>query len=793
MLRNYFKIAFRTLWKNRLFTGINLLGLSLGLASVGVLILFVQRGITFDTFHENTDQIYLVQTETRDGRYNQTVHPILGQLVKTYPEIEDGTHFQGWYDLWIGYKGKDAQGDTKFVDPGFLSIFTFKLKYGNPQTALKDRQSIVISQQISESLFGNKNPVGETVSVNDTLNFKVTGVLEKIPENSSLQFDVLAPIAFLEADKSFANNADWYNTFSNVYLKLRKDADVAKFQKQMPAFAKAHFGTADADRGVHIAPLKEYIHTENPGFKWMIYGAILIAGFILLIISINLLNLNTSIAFTRAKEVAVRKVTGSTLKQILFQFWTESGIVLIASLLLSIVFAVTYLVPEFNEFRQGRMQLVLSWERDYVTLVVLAGVISLIAVIAGTYPALYLNKLDLRDTIKGKLSNKAGGRGWTRSTLIVVQFVIAFALAIGAITVRKQVSFMRQAKPGYEHSNVVVVSTDLQFKNEKAARSQFKSILDGLNQDSRVQSFVTSSVVPTKYWGNYNMYLPEKETSKEVRFRHLGSGARYAETYGIQIVEGREFSDEIDKDGKNNPVIINESAMKALGWKTAVGKRLRQKNNTEVYTVVGVMKDFHYQELKDKIEPLLHWYGGPAGINNYLSIRLHDIGQAKKVLSAVEAKMKQIPARKPFSAFYASDALSSQYNHMDGIWKMVNFVSLLSIIIAFAGVFGLITLAANQRTKEVGIRKVLGSGVWEIVYLLSKDFLLLVVIAVIIGSPLAYLFEKNYLQTFEYHISIDWYIYGLVGLFALLLTMLTVGFQSINAALTNPVKSLRSE
>ncbi|MCE6992445.1 ABC transporter permease [Dyadobacter sp. CY323] len=792
MLHNYFKIAFRTLWKNRLFTGINLLGLSLGLASAGVLILFILRGLTWDTFHEDNDQIYFVQTEGKDGRYNQTMHPILGQLVKTYPEIETGTHFQGWNNVWINYKGKDIQRNTKYVDTSFFEVFSFKLKYGDAKTALKRRESIVIDQQVAQALFGEKNPVGENVAVNDTLNFTVTGVLEQVPENSSLQFDVLLPISVLEADKNFAGSADWYNTFSTVYLKLDKNADVTKLGKQFPQFAKAHFGSETKSRKLHILPLTEYIHQENPGFKWMIYGAIAISVFILLIISINLLNLNTAIAFTRAKEVAVRKVTGSTLQQILFQFWTESGIVLAASLGLAILVGVTYLVPQFNEFRQGRMQLVLSWEKDYATFLTLAGMISLIAVIAGTYPAVYLNKLDLRDTIKGKLSNKTSSKGWTRGTLIVVQFVIAFGLVIGAITVRKQVSFMRQADMGFEHRDVLVVSSNLQFRNEELATSQFKPILDELNRDSRVKSVSTSGVVPTKYWSNYNVYLPEGETNKEVRFKHVGAGARYAETYGIKMVEGRDFSDDIDQKGENHPVVINESSMKAMGWKTAVGKRLRQKNNPEVYTVIGVMKDFHYQELKEKIEPLLHWYE-PTGLNSYLSIKLNDIGQAKSILAGLEAKMKKIPARKPFSSFYVTDELSRQYNHLDGIWKMVNFVTILSIVIALAGVFGLVTLAANQRTKEVGIRKVLGATVSEIALLLARDFVILVLLSVLIGLPVAYSFEVSYLQSFDYHTSIGWYTYAMVGVSALLLTLCTVGFQSIRAALMDPVRSLKSE
>jgi len=793
MIKNYLKIALRSLWKNRMFTAINLLGLSLGLASAGVLILFTQRAITFDTFHNDNDQIYFVQTEGKDGRYNQTVYPILDQMVKTFPEIETGTHVQGWNNVWINYKGKDIQGDTKYVDTTFFDVFSFKLLYGNPKIALKKRESILLNQDIANALFGDKNPVGENVTINDTINFTVTGVLAPVPQNSSIQFEVLVPIANLEANENFAKGADWYNTFARVYLKLKKDTDLPKLEAKFPAFAKTHFSDEVKDRKIRIAPLKDYIHYENPSFKWLIYGSVAIASFIVLIISINLVNLNTAISFTRAKEVAVRKVTGSTLRQILIQFWTESGIVLAVSLLISVLFGVSYLVPRFNEFRKERMQLVVSWDQDYVTILTLVGLITLIAVAAGTYPALYLNKLDIRDTIKGKLTNKPQSGGWRRGSLIVLQFVISFGLVIGAVTVRKQISFMRDAKLGFDKTGVVVVQADMQYKNEEAAMSQFKPILDDLNKNANVKSVSTSGVVPTKYWSNYNNYLPEGETDKEIRFKHVGIGARYAETFGIKMLEGRDFSDELDKDQAYKHVVINESAMKALGWKSAVGKRLKQKNNPDVYTVVGVMRDFHYQDLKEKIEPLLHWYEGPAALNSYLTIKFNSIDQAKGVLADLEAKMKNIPSKKPFKFFYLTDEINRQYNHLDGIWKMLNFVTTLSVIIALAGIFGLITLAGNQRTKEVGIRKVLGASVWSIALLLSRDFVVLVLISIVIGVPVGYTFMVKYLASFEYHVKVEWYIFALVAFAALALTVLTVSIQSVRTALMDPVKSLRSE
>lgn len=793
MLKNYFKIAFRTLLKNRMFTAINVLGLSLGLASAGVLILFIQRGVTFDTFHRDNDRIYFVQTADVDGRYNQTVYPILAQLVKTYPEIETGTHVQSWNNVWLNYKGKDLQKQTKYVDSTFFDVFSFQLKYGNRTDALKRKQSIVLGDEVAKALFGERNPVGETVIVEDTLSYTVTGVLEPVPANSSIQFEVLLPISNLESDKGFASGADWYNTFATVYLKLRAGADAHKLQAKFPDFVKTHFHADGRKRKIYIEPLAQYIHYENPAFRWMIYGAMTIAAFIVVIISINMVNLNTAMSFTRAKEVAVRKVTGSTLTQVLAQFWTESALVLVGSLVIAIVFGLFYLVPQFNEFRQGRMQLVVNWQQDSTTFLALMGIIALIAFVAGTVPAAYLNKLDLRDTLKGKISGKPARGNWMQGTLIVIQLVIAIVLVIGAIAVRSQIKFMREADTGFRSDRLVVVMSDLKFKDEQAAVGQFVPMLNELKQKAGIESVATSAVVPTRYWHNYNVYTPEGDDQKEIRLRHVGTSTNYTDTYGISMVEGRDFSESLDRSGDQHPVVINEAARKAFGWTTAVGKRIRQGNNPEVYTVVGVMKNFHYGPLKDRIEPLLHWYDGPASLNSYLTLKFADISQAKSVLAGLEQKMKQIPSKRPFEFFYMQEELSKQYNDLDGIWKMVNFVTLLATVIALAGIFGLISLAASKRTKEIGIRKVLGASVQGIAMLLSGDFVVLLVIALVIGLPLAYLFVVRYLASYEYHVSLPWYVFGIVAVGALLLTIFTVGFQGIKAALTNPVKSLRSE
>lgn len=358
MLTNHLKIALRTLWRNRLFTGINVFGLSVGLACVVVLILFAQKCLTWDSHHANIDRLYYVQTHEKGGEpYNQTVYPLLEQMLRDYPEIETGTHRQGWSDPWIEYKGKSLQENVAYVDSTYLRVFTFPLKYGDAKTALNRKQSVVLGEKMAQNLFGGQNPVGKAVTVNDTIQFTVTGVLEKLPANSSQQFEALMPLTYLRDNPGFRANGDWYNQFANTFILLKPGTDPARLEAKLPQLVKAHYKAEAKNRILTLAPFKSYIHSENPTFKGLIYGSIIIALFLLFIISVNLINLNTASALPRAKEVAVRQVVGATRQTVLRQFWTESGVVVVGALVLAVPVALYFLIPYFNQLRSENMQL----------------------------------------------------------------------------------------------------------------------------------------------------------------------------------------------------------------------------------------------------------------------------------------------------------------------------------------------------------------------------------------------------------------------------------------------------
>ncbi|GAB3943976.1 ABC transporter permease [Spirosoma harenae] len=794
MLKNYLKIAVRTLWRNQLFTTINVLGLSVGLACVVVLILFAQKCLTWDTAHANLDRIYCIQTKHSESDVsNQTVYPLLDQMLRDYPEIETGTHNQNWYYPWIEYKDKSVQEVTSYVDSTFFNVFTFPLKFGDPTTALQNKRSVVLSEKVATNLFGSINPVGKHVTVDDTLQYTVTGVLAPIPSNSSQQFEVLLPTSNLYDVPGFRESADWYNTFATTFILLREGADPARLQAKLPQLVKAHYKTDGQKRTLLVSAYKNFIYTDNPSFPGLIKGAIIIALFLLFIISVNLINLNTASALPRAKEVAMRQVVGATRRLVLGQFWTESGLVVTLSLVLSVAFAIYYLIPNFNQLRSENMQLVINLATDYPTILTVVGVALTVALLAGTYPAIYLMGLKTTEAVKGKLSASPKSGRFRQNSLIVLQFALAVVLILGTIGMREQLKFMKEADLGYDKENVLIFKTDLAFRNGKTALSQGKGILNRLRQNPNVVSFTSTYYTPVSYQNNFNSYYPDGNEKQQVSLRHMGGAVNFTETYRIPMLEGRNFSDMTPADSANNAVVINESAMRAFGWKTAVGKKLRQLNGSTLYTVVGVTKDYHYRNLTDRIGPMLQYYSGPESLSEFLAVRITSPTKAPALIADMEREFKKIPSRRSITYSYLSDDIARAYRSLDNIWRMISFVTIIAILIACAGIFGLISLVARQRTKEIGVRKVLGASVASITTMLSMDFLKLVFLAILIGAPMGWWLGKTVLASFAYHVQIQWWYIALAGVLAILIAFLTVSYQSIKAALVNPVKSLRSE
>ncbi|MGN6194817.1 MAG: ABC transporter permease [Ginsengibacter sp.] len=794
MFKNYFKTAYRQLIKNKLFSAVNIIGLSVGLASIMALSILVYQYVTTNHNLKGIGQMYYLKTSLPNGQqYTQTTYPLLGEIVKSCPQVKAATHIQSWYYPWLKYGNKEFQETTDFVDTGYFKVFQFPFKYGDPATALKNKFSIVLSDEMAQKFFGDINPVGKIITADDTMQLTVTGVLKHVPTNCTINPTILIPTAILESNPDFKQGANWYNTFASDYLRLQKNADVKTLDAQIASIVKLNYSEEQKSNKVYAVPFNKILQEQSNIISVIIKGAIGAGVFILLIILVNLINLNTAGMYARSKEVAVRQMIGGSRKNIIMQFCIENGLVVFISVLFAWLLFSLLLLPVINSMVKDKWgEIETGIAKDYPLIILFAGIGILFTIVAASMPALKLATVKVTDAVKGKITSNNYKGSALRNVFITIQFVLAITLIGVAIIFNRQMSYMKSSSLGFNKDNVAVVNLGLAFRDQKTADARFESILNDLKNNPHVKAVSTNGVVPTAYDQNYNSYV-DPTTNKEVHLRQEPADAGFVPTYKIPIIQGKNFNDQLAASEKN-AVLINRSAMDAFGWKDAVGKQIKDKGeNPATYTVIGVMENFHYQDLQNNIEPLLQWYRGkPSLENRYLSVRT-DAGYMKPVMNQLEQAFKTMPSRRDFNYELMSNKVDQQYALLDGILKVTNYIAILTILIAAMGMFGLISLFAKQRVKEIGIRKVLGASIAGIVKLLSKDFLLLVGMAIIIATPIAWYIMNNWLQDFAYRITISWWMFLLSGCIAIFLALITISFQSIKAALANPVKSLRTE
>lgn len=792
MLLNYLQSAWRQLRKNRLFSFVNILGLSTGLAGIMVLAILVFQYFTTDHILKDRDQLFFVRTTAPDGSaYSMTTYPLLGEVIRTCPEVEAASRIQQYNSPWLKYSAKVLSDQTQYVDTGFFRVFQFPLKYGDPASALRDKYSIVLSEEMAEKFFGDKNPLGLVLTGDDTLQLTVTGVLRHVPGNTTIQPKVLLSTSLLESNTNFMQAANWYNTFSNCYLRLRPNARLADLDARMQQIVAKDYAPETRKVRLNALPFSRYAELDDPMTGTIIRAAIAAGIFVLLIMLVNLINLNTASLYSRAKEVAVRQMIGSGKRRILAQFCTENGVILLLSLAVAWILFSLLLLPGVNDMLRERAEIITtSFVTDLPLIFFFAGLGILFAVLAGSLPVIRLLALKVTDTVKGQLGTGKYKASGLRNVFITIQFVFAIILIGATIILNRQIHYMKSVQPGFNKDEVVIGNIGLAYTNPEAADIRFGSILSEAGRNPHIKAISTNLVVPTAYWINYNDCI-DPTNGKSVHFRIEPADAGYLPTYQIPLIEGRNFNDTLDKSAAL--ILINQTAMRALGWTHATGRQLRPKGGDEVYTVIGVTEDFHYQGLKDNVEPLIHWYRGKPTIgNNYLSIRT-DPGYQQAAINYFQQAFKSISSRRSLEFSYMNDKVDQQYAMLDNILKITNAIALLAIVIAGMGIFALVALFARLRVKEIGIRKVLGADTGSLVILLARDFALMVGVAILVASPLYGVLMHKWLQNFAYRIGLEWWMFLLAGLIALLVTALTVGVQSIRAARANPVNSLRSE
>jgi putative ABC transport system permease protein len=773
---------------------LNVLGLSIGIGSVLTLMFSVYAYYVADANIPEQEHIYYLKTHLTDGNdYNETVYPLLDKIISTSPEVEAGTHLHGWGNIWLEVGDAEFQNRTDYADPEFFEVFGLPLKYGNQTTALTEKYSIVLTDKVSQQLFGELNPVGKTLIAADTLNLTITGVLEPISPYSAFRMGVLLPNTLLKDNPIFKRQTNWGNSFSPVYLKLRPETDIRQLENRIDQLVRDNYSDPTIILRMEIRPHAEWRMDAIPVVGIIIGGNIATSFFVLLLVLVNLLNLNTSTMFRRTKDIAVRKILGGSRKGVITQFCLENGILVLLSVLISGGLFLGVLLPQLNHvFGADFGKINFSFSDDY--LMVLGAIALGIAVtlVVGILPTLRFISVPVSQGVKGKIDS-AKGNFFFKNAFIILQFSIAILFICVAIILNSQIGFMKKADLGFERENVIVGNIDLDYKNIEAANSSFKALLDDLEANPYVSNVTASESVPSDYYFNYTSFY-DANTDTDVRIRRSYTDDGYLETLKIPLIEGRDFDSTLD-NGAERSVIINRSAMAAFGWTSIEGKRLKFKNSDFIgEPVVGVMEDFNYQDLQNVVEPLVHYYRDEENLSShrYLSVRVME-GQEKAVQDIMAAAFAKIDSRKTFAQSFLTEKVSGQYRLIEGMLKTVNIVALLTIFISCLGMFGLISFMAKRRIKEIGIRKVLGAGVLKIVVLLSKDYIILVSIGAVIAFPIAWYMMNAWLGSFAYSISIQWWMFALAGLIAFLITSVTLGIQAVKSATVNPVKSLRTE
>jgi putative ABC transport system permease protein len=787
MFKNYLKVALRTMQRNKMFSVINIAGLTIGLTCVALLVLWIQDEVSYDQFHEDIDDIYVVVTTARFGDDTITypgTPPALGPAVKEeYPEILNAARLQnGLNPFSLSYGDKKFREGVNLVDPSVLEMFTFPLIEGDPHTALFEPHSLIMSEKMAHKYFGSENPIGKIVRIENHYDFKVTGILKKIPSNSSIRFDFLAPLSFLEELRGKDYTNTWGNLSFRTYVQLQKNIPFESISQKL-ADRLHREGEEDVD--VFLHPFKRlylYWLDMGGGHIEQVRMFTLIALFVLLIACINFMNLTTGRSGNRAKEIGLRKVVGAYRADVIKQFFSESILMSFLSLLFALGL-VSLLLSVFNDL-VGK-ELTLNLFGNPVLALGLIGITLLTGIIAGSYPALFMAAFKPVNILKGTLQSGSSGSRF-RKILVVTQFTISITLIIGTMTVFKQVVYMRNRDLGFDKEHLIYVPVAKELENNYEA---FKQEL--LKSPDVLNASVTSHRPTGIYWNGSGWDWEGRDPNVNPLVTHLCADPDFLETFKIEMAEGNFYSkgSTIQTDDPAIHIIINERFGKIIGKETFVGERLIHGDDN--FTIAGVIKDFHFKPLWEEIGPLIILLPLPRRVN-FMFVRINSMNMPQTI-GYIESVFNKFSPESLFELRFLDEEFERLYRSEMRTGSIVSSFTILTILVSCLGLFGLASFVAEQRTKEIGIRKVLGSSIREIVLLLSKQFLKWVLLANLIAWPIAYYFAYSWQRDYAYRAGLGWSLFILAGLLTLAIAMITVSFQAIKAACANPVNSLRYE
>ncbi|HEX5169991.1 MAG TPA: ABC transporter permease [Cyclobacteriaceae bacterium] len=801
MIRNYLVLAYRNIIKSKFFSLINILGLSLGMAACLLIIQYVMHEYSYDNFYDKKDRIYRIQQDRFDKGKLSTQWAdgcsAVGQAMKeNLPEVEEYVRMRGGSAILSVGDVFFKEDHAYFASEAFFSVFSIRLLEGEMDEVLKRPYTLVLSATTAKKYFGDENPLGKTMKFNGRNDFEVTGVFEDFPENSHMKPDVLYSFETMIKWAGEEIRTAWqWDGFYN-YILLKQGTDPKVFESKLPAFVDKQAGEQlkkfDAGMAFHLQPIfnihldSDYIgEFEANGDRMSVEFLTVIAAFILFIAWINYINLSTAKSVERAKEVGLRKAMGGYRSQLVRQFLFESTLLNIVAFAVAILM-VFLVLPYFNELAGRNIGFSLLVKRDFWIVLVL--VIGTGIVLSGLYPAFVLSGYKPVDVLKGKFSTSWRGL-YLRKTLVIFQFVATVILLVGTFTVYRQISFMRDQKLGVDIDQTLVLrgpaSTDSTYV------TRYDVFRNSLLTNSEIKTVTASTAIPgmQPWWnaGGIRLISQGEEDSKQ--YRVIGSDYDFVDAFNLALVAGRKFSREFPNERKS--VLFNESGIKVLGFENpeeVLDKEIFFWGDT--FRIVGVLKDYHQESLKKAYDPLIFRFIPDA--SQFYSIKLN-AASVHETIDMVKDKWSATFPGNPFDYFFLDDHYNKQYQADLQFGTIAGLFSGLAILIACLGLFGLSSLTAVQRTKEIGVRKVLGASITSIVLLMGKNFFLLVVIAIVAASPVAWFVMNQWLEGFANRINMSWWLFAIPGFTVIMIAMTTIGFHTIRTARVNPSHSLRYE
>jgi putative ABC transport system permease protein len=795
MLKNYFKIAMRNLRRHRGYSFINILGLAIGMACTLVILLWIQDELAYDRFHEKGDNIYRIIAEDEQGiQYAGTCPIPLGPHAKqAYPEILDSMRFcDGFQKFLVEYGEKVYSEEIGIVDPSFFTMFTFPLLKGDPQTALEDPHSLIMTEKMARKYFGPEDSIGKVIRIQtegkQTISFTVAGILEDIPRQSHLQFQIFLPFQALDEMvwwvRDFEKWSDWsYFT----YILTKPGISIPELDRKITDLVRQHDEGDDLTSKFFLQPLAE-VHLRSQ-FKYdlaghgdirTIYIFAIVALFILLIACANFMNLSTARFSNRSKEVGLRKTIGAHRAQLAKQFLGESLLFVLIALMVALVL-IKFALPLFNQLTGKPLELNRT---DLEFILSLAGIILFTGLFAGSYPALFLSAFQPADVLKG--TSKIPSKGiFFRKFLVIFQFSISVVIIICTTIVYSQLTFVRNKKLGFDKDNVIYLPLS------GTVQANYHVVRNELLSNPQISAVAASDLLLTQIFrASTGARLEGDEVCEHTNINFLPVDFYFLQTFDMKLTQGRAFSEEFATD-VNDAVIINQTLAKILGGENLVGKKLHNYNEDRTRRIIGIVEDFHFESLHSMVKPLMMV---PQSARDYkfMYVKIKP-GAVSSSIRFLKDTWKKYGSGNPFEYHFLDQTVDQLYASEKRMGKIFLNFAILAILISCLGLFGLASFAAEQRTKEIGIRRVLGASAGQIIITLTADFSKGVLIANTIAWPVAYFTMHRWLQNFAYRMNIGLWIFALSAALSLIIALLTVGYQSVKAALTNPADSLRYE